>query len=333
MIKPALLFLFLTGVALGENSFTFTLTADSHLDYNTDRELYQRTLNNAAADKPVFHVDLGDTFMSEKHTNRAAAAQQYLAQRRYFDLLHVPVHLVIGNHDGESGRYLDGTTNNLAVWSRSMRLQYFPNPLAKDGQNYYSWEYGNALFVVLDPFWYTPRQRHDDDNWTLTLGTEQYRWLKQTLEESQAKFKFVFIHHLVGGRDRQCRGGVEVVPFFEWGGKNLDGKDVFKEKRPGWSLPIHQLLVQNHVNILFHGHDHFYGKQDLDGIVYQEVPQPGDPRGNLRSAAEYGYQNGVILRSSGHLRVTVNTNQATVEYIHPDRSVAHSYTISAGNKP
>ena len=59
---------------------------------------------------------------------------------------------------------------------------------------------------------------------------------------------------------------------------------------------------------------------------------PTDFSENATHAAEYGYQNGVILRSSGHLRVTVNTNQATVEYIHPDRSVAHSYTISAGNK-
>ncbi|MCY2952886.1 MAG: hypothetical protein NTU53_13060 [Planctomycetota bacterium] len=45
-------------------------------------------------------------------------------------------------------------------------------------------------------------------------------------------------------------------------------------------MPIRQLLVQNHVNIAFQGHEHLYAKQDLDGIVYQEVPQPGDPRGN-----------------------------------------------------
>jgi len=333
MIRLALALLFSAGVALGEIPFTFTITADSHLDYNTDRELYQRTLNNAAADNPVFHIDLGDTFMSEKHTNRVAAAQQYLDQRRYFDSLHVPVHLIIGNHDGENGRYLDGTTNNLAVWSRAMRLRYFPNPLAKDGRNYYAWEYGNALFIALDPFWYTPKQRRDDDNWTRTLGTEQYQWLKQTLETSQATFKFVCIHHLSGGLDRQCRGGVEVAPFFEWGGKNLNGQDVFKEKRPGWAMPIHQLLVNNHVTIVFHGHDHLYAKQDLDGIVYQEVPQPGDPMGNLRSAVEYGYKNGIILRSSGHLRVTVAANQTTVAYIHTDRSLAHSYTISAGDQP
>ncbi len=311
----------------GQSQFIFTVTADSHLDEHTDLALYQQTLKNAAADKPVFHIDLGDTFMSEKHESREAAAKQYADQRRYFDLLRCPVYLVIGNHDGEGGRYLDGTTNNLAMWSRSMRLRYFPNPLAKDGRNYYAWQHGNALFVVLDPYWFTPRQRRAGDNWTRTLGREQYDWLKKTLETSTARFKFVFIHQLVGGLERAGRGGVEAAGLFEWGGKE------FKQKRPGWPMPIHQLLVSNKVNIVFHGHDHLYAKQDLDGIVYQEVPQPGDPKGSTRSAAEYGYKSGVILGGSGHLRVRVSTSQAAVEYVRVDKSVAHSYTTSNRSRP
>jgi predicted phosphodiesterase len=314
-----------------QDSFTFTITADSHLDEHTDRDLYQRTLKHAAADKPAFHMDLGDTFMSEKLTNRAVAAQQYLDQRHYFGRLGVPVHLVIGNHDGESGRYLDGTTNSLAVWSRTMRMKYFPEPLAPDGRNYYAWQTNNALFVVLDPFWFTPRARRNDDNWFFTLGRAQYDWLKQTLDSSRAKYKFVFIHNLVGGADRQGRGGVEIAPFYEWGGKNADGTDGFATHRPGWAMPIHQLLVQNHVSAVFHGHDHLYAKQQLDGIIYQEVPQPGDPKGSTRSAADYGYQSGVILGSSGYLRVTVSTSHTTVEYITslPGNPVADRYEISS----
>jgi predicted phosphodiesterase len=318
---------------LAQQPFVFTITADSHLDYNTDRALYERTLKRAAADKPAFHIDLGDTFMSEKHTNRADAAQQYVDQQRYFALLGTPVHLVIGNHDGESGRYLDGTTNNLAVWSRAMRMKYFPESLAPDGRNYYSWETNNVLCVALDPFWYSPRSRRNDDNWSRTLGREQYDWLKHTLETSKANFKFVFIHHLVGGKDRQCRGGVEIASLYEWGGKNADGTDGFATHRPGWAMPIHELLVTNHVNAVFHGHDHLYVKQDLDGIVYQECPQPGDPRGNTRSAAEYGYQSGKILGSSGYLRVTVGTDSGTVEYVKTARTgepvIADSYPLRA----
>jgi len=331
------------------STFTFTVTADSHLDQNTDPALYQRTLANALADAPDFHIDLGDTFMTEKHENRENAARQYLAQRFYFGHLcqSAPLFLVLGNHDGESPRGRGSDADTLAIWSNTMRKRYFPNPVPDSFytgnatkhpeagllQDYYAWEWGDGLFVALDPFWFTQKQRGQSDNWTRTLGAEQYQWLKRTLEASKAKFKFVFIHHLVGGATPEGRGGSEAAPLFEWGGKNPDGTDVFKEKRPGWRMPIHQLLVQNHVNIVFHGHDHLYAKQDLDGIVYQEVPQPGDPKGSTRSAAEYGYKGGVILGSSGHMRVTVSASQATVDYVRTDRSAAHSYSIPSRGEP
>ena len=310
------------------STFTFTVQADPHLDFGVDTEAYAKSLANALASKTDFHIDLGDTFMSEKHTNRANAAQQYIDQRGYFDLLGAPVHLVIGNHDGESGRYLDGTTSNLAVWSRAMRMKYFPEPLAPDGRGYYAWETNNVLCVALDPFWYSPRVRRGDDNWVFTLGKEQYDWLKRTLETSKAKFKFVFLHHLVGGDSREGRGGSEASHFFEWGGKDIDGKNSFAQKRPGWEAPIHDLLAKRGRVIVFHGHDHFYVRDERGGVIYQEVPQPGHPRGNTRSA---GYQNGVMLPSSGILRVRVSPQQAEVEYVKADAAatVAHRYAVSA----
>jgi hypothetical protein len=314
------------------SSFSFTVIADSHLDENTSPVLYERTLANAATDAPDFHIDLGDTFMSEGYSELHQATAQYLAQRYYFGLLRAPLFLVPGNHDGESGRYLDNTTNNLATWSRMMRTTYFPNPATNGTKSYYGWQWGDALFVVLDPFWFTPRPRGRADNWYRTLGIEQYQWLKRTLETSRTKFTFVFIHHLVGGLDKQGRGGAEAAPFYEWGGNNPDGTDGFKQHRPGWPMPIHQLLVQSHVTIVFHGHDHLYAKQDLDGIVYQEVPQPGDPNGSTRSAAEYGYRKGVLLGSSGHLRVAASARQVTVDYVRTDKSVAYSYVIPADSR-
>ena len=126
---------------------------------------------------------------------------------------------------------------------------------------------------------------------------------------------------------------MEVASLYEWGGKNADGSDGFARHRSGWPLPIHALLVTNHVSAVFHGHDHLYVKQDLDGIVYQECPQPGDPRGGTRSAAEYGYKSGVLLGSSGYLRVTVGVGTVKVEYVAttPGKAgvVAHSYVMTA----
>jgi len=329
--------------------FTFTITADSHLDANTDPELYRKTLASALAGKPDFHIDLGDTFMTEKHVSPEAAARQYLAQRYYFgEICHSsPLFFVLGNHDGESPR--GRSVDPLAIWSNQIRKHYYPNPTPDKFysgdtfqhpqlgllQDYYAWEWGDALFVVLDPFWFAQKPHGRGDIWKRSLGQEQYQWLKRTLETSRAKFKFVFIHHLVGGADEQNRGGAEAAAFYEWGGKNADSTDGFVQNRPGWAAPIHELLVKNKVNIVFHGHDHLYAKQDLDGIVYQEVPQPGYPgNGKVpRSAAEYGYLSGTILGSSGHLRVTVSPETTLVEYLQsepaPDSrsQIADSYTV------
>jgi hypothetical protein len=104
-------------------------------------------------------------------------------------------------------------------------------------------------------------------------------------------------------------------------------------------MPLHQLFVKHGVNIVFHGHDHLFVKEELDGIIYQEVPQPGHPSGGTRSAEEYGY-GGVILGSSGHVRVTVEPNEAKVDYVRSivpgvtrseleNSAVEHSYTVRA----
>ena len=312
--------------------FTFTITADSHLDERVSTSTYQQTLLNVAQVKPDFHIDLGDTFMTEKHRDRESASRQYVAQRYYFGLLaqSAPIFLVLGNHDGEGARWAEGGADSLAVWSNLMRKRYFPNPLADRFytgnsapdrvagllQDYYAWEWGDALFVVLDPFWFTPKSGGASDNWVNTLGQAQYAWLQRTLQQSKAKFRFVFLHNLVGGADRQSRGGAEAAPFYEWGGKNADGSDGFQQHRPGWGAPIHELLVRNHVSAVFHGHDHLYAQQELDGVVYQLVPQPATPgaRNFRENAEEYGYRKGVILPSPGYLKVSVGASSCTVAY-------------------
>src|SRR5581483_10011344 len=75
--------------------------------------------------------------------------------------------------------------------------------------------------------------------------------------------------------------------------------------------------VKTHVSAVFHGHDHLYDRQILDGISYIEVAQPSHPAGNtaLRMATEYGYLTGKILGSPGYVRVSVAHDGATVEYV------------------
>jgi hypothetical protein len=323
--------------------FVFAVHADPHLDENSSLDLYRRTLANELADAPDFLVDLGDTFMCEKHSIPLDATVQmapdapttrarYLHEHvNYATVAHsMPLFLVNGNHEGEAGWFLDGTPNNIAVWTTQARKDFFAVPLpdafysggtteepivGKRGA-WYAYEWGDALFVALDPYWYST-VKSKADGWNWTLGKEQYQWLAATLQKSNAAFRFVFIHHLVGGLDGQGRGGVEGAQFYEWGGQNADGTAGFAAKRPGWGKPIHQLLVDNHVTALFHGHDHLYVKQDLDGIVYQEVAQPSAVNSNSGPmlATAYHYASGTVASSTGHLRVSVAADKAKVEYV------------------
>ena len=339
------------------SSFVFAMQVDSHLDENIEPAIYARAVENMLADGVDFVVDLGDTFMNDKYSpDYKEAEKQYLAQRYYFGLVGHSAHwfLALGNHDGEQGRYLNGTVDNMTIWSNRLRKSHFPNPvpnsfytgntapdpLAGPIENYFAWQWGDAHFIVLDPFWVTKRTGQSD-GWAWTLGRAQYDWLTRTLAESTSRYKFVFLHHLIGGRDNSQRGGIEAAKYFEWGGHNLTDVNEFAVKRPGWAMPIHQLLVRHRVSAVFHGHDHLYVKQDLDGIVYQEVPQPGYPRFNqANSAADYGYVNGTILGSPGHLRVTVTPERARVDLVRPvlpkdetasrrNREIGHSFEIRA----
>jgi hypothetical protein len=344
---------FSTARAKGE-TFVFTITADPHLDGNTDPALWRQTLSNVASDTPDFHLDLGDTFMTDKYQgDRSAASEQYVAQRGYFGRIasSVPLYLVLGNHDGESGKSKNEGADGEAAWSSTMRTTYFPNPVpngfytgdaTKNAvgdllQDYYAWEWGDALFIVLNP--YSNSSGPKDDGWGLTLGDVQYDWLRTTLTRSDSAHKFVFIHQLAGGLGQPGRGGADAAQFGEWGGKNQDGTNGFAAHRPGWDLPIHDLLVENDVTAVFHGHDHLYAREVLDGITYLEVPQPAQARaGGTAQAAEYGYTRGTILGSSGHLRVTVSANKVKSDYVRSvlpaaenaeseNRQIAHSSSI------
>ncbi len=73
--------------------------------------------------------------------------------------------------------------------------------------------------------------------------------------------------------------------------------DSIPKDRDG-KLPIHQLMVDNGVTIFFHGHDHIYAMEELDGIVYLECPKPDDA-GYAWDPYGYGYTEG--LYPNGYL--------------------------------
>ena len=370
------------------STFSFSVIADEHaqLAHNlpqNDRmiRLFETTIQNIAASGPDFLISLGDlacpfTGRWRSASNLAEAKERYLLARRYVgEVTHsASFYLVLGNHEAERGWCYIDPDDELTIISVLARKELIPNPVPDAfysgnvemvpeyglREDYYSWEWGDALFVVLDPFWYTMNKPHNHggstgthNGWDWTYGKEQYDWLFETLNSSDAKWKFVFTHHLTSTTitgwppdwytPYYGRGGIEIAkhkvdqrPSFEWGGEDETGADVFDQERPGWSHgPIHDMMVAAGVTIVFHGHDHFFGKQDLDGIVYLECPTPNDANYGRGFMIAGEYVNGDMYRNAGHVQITVNgPGSVTLEYIRAylpgdgtNGEVACSYTI------
>jgi len=300
-------------------SDTFAVQADPHMDENSSAEVYNGTLKQIVASAPAFLMDLGDIFMTDKLTDKSEAnirARFELMSGFYNKLGNIPIKIALGNHDGELG-YSSFNT-------KKYRKEYFPEQTGDLA--YYSFTGPNQLHIVLDPFTYTTTNP-TVAGWEWTLGKTQYDWLKTTLNTSTATHKFIYIHHLLVG-DPTSRGGVEVATFNEWGGNNVDGTYGFDSKRPGWGKPVHQLLVENKVSFIFKGHDHLYVKQELDGIIYQTVPQPSHA-GDKINVAQYGYLSGKGVGGSGFLKVSTSGTDTKVDFISFDGKTLDSYIRTA----
>jgi len=359
------------------STFTFDVQSDSHQGYAAfyTSALYGITLQNIANDHPDLLFDLGDAVSEDDQSeSESTVRQKYQDQRTYFDIAghSSSVFLVLGNHEREEGWYLDDFGSDVAstrpVLGANARKRFFSNPVPNDfysgnGEvmpeldgdhlrgDYYAFEWGSALFVALDPFWYTLTKPYagaqggevDDatetvgTRWDWTLGKAQYDWLAQTLAASSKPFKFVFAHHPTGGTSDYVRGGARAAKYCEWGGYDLDGTTyAFDTKRPGWAMPVHQLLVANGVTAFVHGHDHVFAREELDGVVYQEIPQAADAGyGTGFASNAKDYAGATTFHNSGHVRFTVSPVAVTVEYVRAylagdgdNGSVAYAYTIS-----
>lgn len=336
---------FRTQRARGE-SFTFLVEADEHLyDKKGIPAMYKISLENMKKDSADFMLSLGDTF-GDDHTPTTTTSQDMDdLHRDYLQYLgsichSVPFFFCLGNHEGETGYYLkQNAPNNIAVWGTIWRKYYYPNPFPNGfytgnmtrepngidyPENYYAFEWGDALFVVLDVY-RDCDVNEKPQNWDWTLGETQYRFLRNALEKSNARYKFVFAHHTRG----QGRGAVVTAKGAEWGGYNNKGTYEFDKFRPGWGLPIHQLMVNTGVNIFFQGHDHLYAKEELDGLVYQETPMPSDSTYEIGVLANADAYTDVTMRGTGHLRVKVSDAGVVVDFV---RSYMPKDTVGGTNK-
>ena len=171
---------------------------------------------------------------------------------------------LIGNWEGKSGKI---PAENAALVA-NVRRRFAPNPdhvtyeqRGSPNEDYYAFDWGPALFVVLNVQSYSapsgPRSSPMDDvalmeDWM--LGAAQFSWLEGVLAASDHPFKFVCIHHPVGGN--------AATRFETLYGRGGPRAATVGEQRLG-----HEIMREFGVQIFFFGHDHVFLDEVVDSMV------------------------------------------------------------------
>ena len=313
-------------------AFSFTLVTDTHVGSNLsypnqgDEGLLTAAGKEMAAAAPDFVVNLGDMLDFHEYgfntppPDGSLTRAAYLNYRTAFgDVLGSTPHFgVLGGWDSENGC----NTPEEIDRSRTQRLLYLPGPSPETYpaggspfEDYYAFTWGDALFVMLNVFSYTPTCHllgtypGLPDDWT--LGSAQLDFLRNTLANATSRWRFLLIHHPVGGN----AGDPDDSAYGRGGGRAA---------HVGEQEIVHQLMLQYGVQIFFYGHDHVFTDMNVDGVHYT---LPGSA-GSIWPfpASQTGYTDFWV--NPGWARVDVTPDSAHVAFLALGGTVLYEYTLN-----
>lgn len=276
--------------------------------------------------RPDFTVSLGDVFdlhgrgFNWAFDSRELADAAHLEARRAMALLDRSgaIYQVLGNWEGESGCHprMSRELARRARFTHAINPRPDTSPLGGGAdEDYFAWEWGDALLIALNVRGYTPTPHHlgndghaEGEPDDFTLGPEQRAFLERTLAASDHPYKMTFIHHPVGGN-----GG---NPF-----DSAYGRGGGRAARVGEQAWVHELCVKHGVQVFFYGHDHVFTDLEVDGVHYA---LPGTTSAPWRfTEAETGYER--YWPESGFARVTVSPASLLVEFVSLRGDVLHQF--------
>jgi hypothetical protein len=312
-------------------AFSFAMVSDTHVgsDLSFSNQGDPTVVSGMAQAidqaKPDFMFNLGDTLdfhefgFNTPPPDSSIAKAAYLNYRALLgDTVANLAHFnVLGGWDSENGC----NTVEEIQRSRSQRLLYLPGPKPEtypEGgspfEDYYAFTWGDALFVVLNVYTYTPgchllsTYPGLPDDWT--LGSAQLDWLRQTLEQATSKWRFLLIHHPVGGA-----AGNDVDSAYGRGG----GQAAYV----GEQAIVHQMMIDYGVQTMFYGHDHVFTDMVVDGVHYTLPGSAGAPW--KCTTEETGYTD--YWPDSGWARVDVSPTAVHVEFLTQTNDVLYQYDL------
>lgn len=218
----------LAGLAKISGKLTFVVLGDNR----SGDDIYRKLVSMVMERKPDFIVNTGDM---------VASPGDLKEWTKFWELsrpITVPYFLTVGNHDVHPKVPLSEKTYKEQVDLPSNELHY-------------AFAAGNSLFVVLDTYL--------DDSEKKVIG-EQFTWLESLLARSDAKHKFVFLHH-------------PLYPDKNKGKHHGNSLDRYPFERDR----LQALFVKCNVTAVFAGHEHLYLRKTIEGIPHVITGGGGAP--------------------------------------------------------
>ncbi len=206
---PNKLYNFTTAPSELTSPFNFIALSDTHAASSSSK--FEAILNTMNSWKYDFIVHAGDVAGQE--------GEDISGWQEFFSIMdrhgiNKPLMIAAGNHE-----------YGVDLFGRNFKY-YFSYDYVELWGHYYSFDYLNAHFVMLDVF-------QNQLDWGGFLLESQEAWLKKTLAENQDKWLIVVMH----------------APLYSTGDYNMNKKLIAQ---------LAPIFYQYHVDVVLSGHDHHY---------------------------------------------------------------------------
>jgi 3',5'-cyclic AMP phosphodiesterase CpdA len=239
-------------------------------DSRTNHQIHQKIIDEIIKIKPalVFHTgDLGEDGLD--------SAQWVTFNEIVSDLVKITqFYPALGNHENNSPLYFDN----------------FDLPNNPNNERWYSVEVNNLHFIILD------------SNLDCSIGSEQYLWVENDLQNINENVKFVItiFHH----------------PPFSTGPHTEDEKGLRQNIVP--------LFEQYGVDIVFNGHDHDYERSLYNNIYYIVTGGGGAPLYDQARTSPYSQ---LFIKAYHFCKLSLINDQLIIEVYDIDSNLIDKFVI------
>jgi hypothetical protein len=295
---------FKTQLELG-NDFSFVIMSDNQGHNFSD------SVTQIQALAPDIIITAGDNVKGTNLSTGSVSEYSNAWQTEMFDYLqnltdHIPLFTTLGNHDDAlKGNYNDAIT----AYQQEVSMP----TSTSGGEKYYSFDYGDAHFTILNG-------TYNGGGSGGTIDSTQLTWLQNDLQSTSKKWKFVICHYLIYGVDNTAMTST-------WRLSNY--------------TDVATVLKNNGVTAWFDGHRHVYNRYVKDGVFYITNPatqdtildgQYGDDN-YANSGGDAGTISNAIGIYNGFTKVSVLPSEVSVTIYQRDGTIIDDFVMTSPKIP